>query len=142
MGGPSAAPGSLALHQAQLNVRAGDGGAGCVSMRREAHVPKGGPDGGDGGSGGSIWLVADRNVSSLLAFRDHPHRRAGSGTHGQGKKKHGHRGEDLIVPVPEGTVVSSPDGVLLADLVRAGDRWQAAAGGRGGKGNAWSWSSS
>ncbi len=124
------------VDQAQLNVRAGDGGAGCVSMRREAHVPKGGPDGGDGGSGGSIWLVADRNVSSLLAFRDHPHRRAGSGTHGQGKKKHGHRGEDLIVPVPEGTVVSSPDGVLLADLVRAGDRWQAAAGGRGGKGNA------
>jgi GTP-binding protein len=124
------------VDHAQLNVRAGDGGAGCVSMRREAHVPKGGPDGGDGGGGGSIWLVADRNVSSLLAFRDHPHRRAESGTHGQGKKKHGHRGEDLVVAVPEGTVVYDQDGVLLADLVRAGDRWLAAAGGRGGKGNA------
>lgn len=124
------------VDQAQLNVRAGDGGAGCVSMRREAHVPKGGPDGGDGGTGGSIWLVADRNVSSLLAFRDHPHRRATSGTHGQGKKKHGHGGEDLIIAVPEGTVVHDQDGVLLADLVHAGDRWLAAAGGRGGKGNA------
>jgi GTP-binding protein len=124
------------VDHAQLNVRAGDGGAGCVSMRREAHVPKGGPDGGDGGTGGSIWLVADRNVSSLLAFRDHPHRRATSGTHGQGKKKHGHGGDDLVVPVPEGTSVYDQDGVLLADLVRAGDRWLAAAGGRGGKGNA------
>ena len=124
------------VDHAQLNVRAGDGGAGCVSMRREAHVPKGGPDGGDGGTGGSIWLVADRNVSSLLAFRDHPHRRATNGTHGQGKKKHGHGGEDLIVHVPEGTAIYDTDGVLLADLVRAGDRWLAAAGGRGGKGNA------
>jgi GTP-binding protein len=124
------------VDEAQLNVRGGDGGAGCVSMRREAHVPKGGPDGGDGGDGGSIWLVADRNVSSLLAFRDHPHRRATSGTHGQGKKRHGHRGTDLVVPVPEGTVVFDDEGQILADLVRAGDRWLAAAGGRGGRGNA------
>jgi len=124
------------VDEAQLNVRGGDGGAGCVSMRREAHVPKGGPDGGDGGDGGSIWLVADRNVSSLLAFRDHPHRRATNGTHGQGKRKHGHRGDDLVVTVPEGTVVTDDDGVVLADLVRAGDRWLAAAGGRGGRGNA------
>jgi GTP-binding protein len=124
------------VDEAQLNVRGGDGGAGCVSMRREAHVPKGGPDGGDGGTGGSIWLVADRNVSSLLAFRDHPHRRATNGTHGQGKKKHGHGGTDLIVPVPEGTVVTDEQGMVLADLVRAGDRWLAAAGGRGGRGNA------
>lgn len=124
------------VDEAQLNVRGGDGGAGCVSMRREAHVPKGGPDGGDGGTGGSIWLVADRNVSSLLAFRDHPHRKAESGTHGQGKKKHGHGGADLEVHVPEGTVVYDQDGELLADLVRAGDRWLAAAGGRGGRGNA------
>ena len=64
------------VDQAQLNVRGGDGGAGCVSFRREAHVPKGGPDGGDGGKGGDIWLVTDVNVASLLAFRDHPHRRA------------------------------------------------------------------
>lgn len=124
------------VDEAQLNVSAGDGGAGCVSMRREAHVPKGGPDGGDGGTGGSIWLLADRNVSSLLAFRDHPHRRATSGTHGQGKKKHGHGGNDLVVAVPEGTIVYDADGMLLADLASAGDRWLAAAGGRGGKGNA------
>jgi len=104
-------------------------------MRREAHVPKGGPDGGDGGNGGDIWLVADRNVSSLLAFRDHPHRRATNGVHGQGKKKHGHGGDDLIVKVPEGTVVYDQDGRVLADLVNAGDRWLAASGGRGGRGN-------
>ncbi len=123
------------VDEAQLNARGGDGGAGCVSFRREAHVPKGGPDGGDGGKGGDVWLVAERNVSSLLAFRDHPHRKATSGTHGQGKKKHGPSGNDLIVPVPEGTVVHDFEGNLLADLVNAGDRWLAAAGGRGGKGN-------
>jgi GTP-binding protein len=124
------------VDEAQLNVRGGDGGAGCVSFRREAHVPKGGPDGGDGGAGGDIWLVADRNVSSLLAFRDHPHRRATNGAHGQGKRKHGHGGTDLIVTVPEGTVAYDFEGRLLADLVNAGDRWLAAAGGRGGRGNA------
>ena len=123
------------VDDAQLNVRGGDGGAGSVSFRREAHVPKGGPDGGDGGKGGDIWLVADRNVASLLAFRDHPHRKAKSGTHGQGKKKHGHGGEDLIVHVPEGTTVRDANGALLADLTTAGDRFLAAAGGRGGKGN-------
>ena len=117
------------VDEAQVNARGGDGGAGCVSFRREAHVPKGGPDGGDGGKGGDVWLVADRNVASLLAFRDHPHRRAGNGTHGQGKKKHGHGGDDLIVAVPEGTVVSDQDGQVLADLVHAGDRFLAGAGG-------------
>jgi GTP-binding protein len=124
------------VDEAQLNGRGGDGGAGCVSMRREAHVPKGGPDGGDGGKGGDVWLVADRNVASLLAFRDHPHRRATSGTHGQGKRKHGHGGDDTVVPVPEGTVVFDAEGQVLADLGHAGDRWLAAAGGRGGRGNA------
>jgi GTP-binding protein len=124
------------VDECQLNVRGGDGGAGCVSTRREAHVPKGGPDGGDGGDGGDVWLVADRNVASLLAFRDHPHRRAGSGTHGQGKKRHGRRGAELQVAVPEGTEVRDAQGVLLADLVAAGDRWLAAAGGQGGRGNA------
>ena len=119
-----------------LNVRGGDGGAGCVSFRREAHVPKGGPDGGDGGRGGDVWLQADNNVASLLAFRDHPHRRATSGVHGQGKRRHGAGGEDLIVPVPEGTTVYDQDGELLADLVTTGDRWLAAHGGQGGRGNA------
>ena len=124
------------VDEAQLCARGGDGGAGCVAFRREAHVPKGGPDGGDGGRGGDIWLRADRNVASLLAFRDHPHRKAKSGTHGSGQKRHGHSGEDLVVDVPEGTVVRGPDGRVLADLVHHGDRWLAAQGGRGGRGNA------
>jgi len=119
-----------------VNFRGGDGGAGCVSFRRESYVPKGGPDGGDGGSGGNIWLVADHNVASLLAFRDHPHRRAQNGTHGSGKQKHGHSGADLIVAVPVGTVVTSFEGDALADLTAHGDRWLAARGGEGGKGNA------
>jgi GTP-binding protein len=121
---------------AQCNVKGGDGGAGCVSFRREAHVPRGGPDGGDGGKGGDVWLQASRNVASLLAFRDHPHRKASSGTHGQGKKLHGKNGADLVVDVPEGTMVRSQDGELLADLVGHGDGWLAARGGQGGRGNA------
>ena len=120
----------------QVNLRGGDGGAGAVSFRREAHVPKGGPDGGDGGSGGDVSVQADRNVASLLAYRDHPHRRAESGKHGSGNKRHGSRGADLVVTVPEGTQVKTRDGELLADLVRHGDRYLAAHGGRGGRGNA------
>lgn len=119
-----------------LHVKGGDGGAGSVSFRREAHVPFGGPDGGDGGNGGDVWLVADHNVASLLAFRDHPFRRGEDGTHGQGQKKHGRNGADIEVPVPEGTVIRDQDGVLLADLIRTGDRFLAAAGGRHGRGNA------
>ena len=124
------------VDECNINVRGGDGGAGCVSTRREAHVPLGGPDGGDGGSGGDVWLVADRNVASLLAFRDHPHRRATNGVHGSGAKKHGKRGVDKLVHVPEGTTVYDQDGSVVADLVHQGDRWLAAAGGQGGKGNA------
>jgi GTP-binding protein len=120
----------------QVNLRGGDGGAGAVSFRREAHVPKGGPDGGDGGSGGDVYLQADRNVASLLSFRDHPHRRAESGKHGSGNKRHGSSGTDLVVAVPEGTQVKTRDDELLADLVRHGDRYLAAHGGRGGRGNA------
>ncbi len=124
------------VDEAQLNVRGGDGGAGCISFRRESHTPKGGPDGGDGGSGGDIWLQADRNVASLLAFRDHPHRRATSGTHGSGNQRHGASGADLTVHVPEGTTIRDhASGDILADLVGHGDRWLAARGGRGGKGN-------
>jgi GTP-binding protein len=125
------------VDEAQLNVRGGDGGAGSISFRREAHVPKGGPDGGDGGRGGDVYLVADRNVASLLAFKDHPHRKAKSGTHGAGNKRHGAGGEDLVVAVPEGTTVRDlHTGDLLADLLRHGDTWLAAHGGRGGRGNA------
>jgi GTP-binding protein len=129
------------VDEAQLNVRGGDGGAGCVSFRREGPVAFGGPNGGDGGAGGDVWLVASRNVASLLAFRDHPHRRAKDGVHGKGKDQHGKRGESLEVFVPEGTVARDMyTGELLADLTSHGDRWLAAPGGRGGRGNAKFWS--
>ncbi|HWW45340.1 MAG TPA: GTPase ObgE [Acidimicrobiia bacterium] len=124
------------VDEVQVNLRGGDGGAGAVSFRREAHVPRGGPDGGDGGAGGDVILAADRNTASLLAFRDHPHRRADSGRHGAGRRRHGARGADLTVSVPEGTLVRARDGDLLADLVATGDRYVAARGGRGGRGNA------
>lgn len=124
------------VDECNLNVRAGDGGAGCVAFRREARVARGGPAGGDGGRGGDVWLVADRNAASLLAFRDHPHRRAGNGRHGSGNKRHGARGADLEVPVPVGTVVLDHDtGEPLADLSGPGDRWLAARAGEGGRGN-------
>ena len=129
------------VDEAQLNVRGGDGGAGCVSFRREGPVAFGGPNGGDGGKGGDVWLVADRNVASLLAFRDHPHRRASDGVHGKGKDQHGRRGESMDVAVPEGTIASDLyTGELLADLANHGDRWLSASGGRGGRGNAKFWS--
>jgi len=124
------------VDEAQIHVKAGDGGAGAVAMRREAHVDKGGPDGGDGGRGGSVWLVATTNQSSLLPFRDHPHRGAANGGHGGGKRMHGKRGGDLEVPVPVGTRARRSDGTLLCDLANAGDRWLAGEGGRGGRGNA------
>ncbi len=124
------------VDEAQLHVKAGDGGAGAVAFRREAHVDKGGPDGGDGGRGGNVWLVATTNQSSLLAFRDHPHRRGGDGGHGGGKKKRGARGHDLEVLVPVGTRVRRAGGELLCDLAQSGERWLAGAGGRGGRGNA------
>ena len=120
-----------------INVCAGDGGAGVVSFRREAHVSRGGPDGGDGGDGGNIWIEADHNVASLLAFRDHPHRRAKNGTHGSGAKRHGKSSEELIIKVPEGTTIYELEGdQVLADLSQDGDRWLAVRGGRGGRGNA------
>ncbi len=125
------------VDESQLNVRGGDGGAGCVSFRREGPVVMGGPNGGDGGKGGDVWLVADHNVASLLAFRDHPHRRAEDGVHGKGKDLHGKRGASIEVKVPEGTIVRDLyTDEVLAELNRHGDRWLAAAGGRGGRGNA------
>lgn len=124
------------VDECNLHVKAGNGGAGSVSFRREAHVAKGGPDGGDGGTGGAVVLVADHNVASLLGFKDQPFRRAEDGTHGMGKRRHGAGGTDVEVAVPEGTVVRDRDGVVLADLVAAGDRYVAAEGGRGGRGNA------
>lgn len=124
------------VDEAQVHAKGGNGGAGAVSFRREAHVSRGGPDGGDGGRGGDVWLEASERLASLLSFRDHPHRRAGDATHGRGKARHGSAGADLVVMVPVGTVVRSLEGEALADLSRAGERYLAAAGGRGGRGNA------
>ncbi len=124
------------VDEAQVHVKGGDGGAGAVSFRREAHVSRGGPDGGDGGDGGNLYLEASRDVSSLLGFEDHPRRRAGHGSHGGGNRRHGRRGRDLVVAVPEGTLVRTLSGDLVADLAEAGDRLLAAHGGRGGRGNA------
>ena len=127
---------SAFVDSAQLHAKAGDGGAGCVSFRREAHVAKGGPDGGDGGRGGDVWVVADHNQASLLGFRDHPFRRATDGQNGTSKRQHGARGKDVIVSVPVGTTIYDRDGALLVDLAGPGDRWLAAEGGLGGQGNA------
>ncbi len=125
------------VDECNIHVTAGDGGAGCVAFRREARVSRGGPDGGDGGDGGNVWLVADRNTASLLSFRDHPHRKAADGAHGKGSSRHGMRGSDLEVAVPEGTTVRDhQSSEVLADLVAHGDRWLAAQAGEGGRGNA------
>ncbi len=119
-----------------LHLFAGDGGNGCVSVRREKFKPLGGPDGGNGGRGGDLILVVDPNVTTLLDYHRSPHRRAGSGTPGQGDLRTGGLGGDVELPVPDGTVVSTLDGTVLADLIGPGTRFVAASGGRGGLGNA------
>jgi len=118
-----------------LSVKAGDGGHGCMSFRREKHVPRGGPDGGDGGKGGDIWLEAHPELATLIDVKMKSHVVAGRGMHGQGKNMSGKAGEDQVVPVPLGTVVSTGDGEHLADLTEPGQRFLAAEGGRGGAGN-------
>jgi GTP-binding protein len=125
---------SIDVDVAQIWVKAGDGGGGVVSFRREKFVPFGGPDGGDGGRGGSIYLVARPGVSTLLEFNRRRHFKAESGGAGRGARQHGKAGEDLIIVVPPGTQVRSADG-LTADLVRPGDTVMVARGGRGGLGN-------
>jgi GTPase len=119
-----------------IHARAGNGGNGCASVHREKFKPLGGPDGGNGGRGGSIVLVVDPQVHTLLDFHFHPHVVAPSGKQGAGSNRDGAAGTDLEVRVPDGTVVLDEQGRLLADLVGAGTRFDAAAGGRGGLGNA------
>jgi GTP-binding protein len=119
-----------------LHLTAGHGGNGCVSIRREKFKPLAGPDGGNGGNGGDITLVADPQVTTLLGYHRAPHRSAGNGTPGMGDNRYGAHGESLELPVPVGTVVRDPDGTVVADLAEAGMRFVAAAGGRGGLGNA------
>jgi GTPase len=125
------------IDEIDIFVKGGDGGAGCVSFRREAYVPRGGPDGGDGGDGGSVFLEADPALTTLLDFRYKRHYHAERGTHGEGGNRHGKSGEDRVVRVPLGTVVRDRDsGELLGDLTTRGQRVQVVAGARGGRGNA------
>ncbi|MGV0794635.1 GTPase ObgE [Mycolicibacterium sp. XJ1819] len=119
-----------------IHARAGSGGNGCASVHREKFKPLGGPDGGNGGRGGSVILVVDPQVHTLLDFHFHPHVVAPSGKQGMGGNRDGAAGADLEVKVPDGTVVLDEHGRMLADLVGAGTRFVAAAGGRGGLGNA------
>ncbi|MCL2137624.1 MAG: GTPase ObgE [Coriobacteriia bacterium] len=129
------------IDQVHINVKAGDGGAGCTSFRREAYVPKGGPDGGDGGNGGDIVIQADPSYSSLIDYRFKHHFKAQRGTHGKGSRMHGSRGEDLVLKVPVGTQIYAYDdetkeaGELIADLTHQGEQVIVAKGGQGGRGN-------
>ena len=123
------------LHdRAKIEVRAGRGGDGSVSFRREAHVPKGGPDGGDGGRGGDVLVRVDDSLRDLQSFRRRAHFRAERGGHGQGAQKHGADGEPLIIGVPPGTQLERWDGTRY-DLVIPGQEITLARGGSGGRGN-------
>ncbi|MFC5000382.1 GTPase ObgE [Dactylosporangium cerinum] len=124
------------VDRAVLHVRAGDGGHGCVSIHREKFKPFGGPDGGDGGHGGSVKLVVDPGVHTLLDFHFHPHQKGGNGAGGAGNDRDGANGSTLTLRVPDGTVVHSMDGEVIADLIGEGTEFELARGGRGGRGNA------
>ncbi len=125
------------IDEALLYVKAGRGGDGCLSFRREKYIPRGGPDGGNGGHGGSIFIEASPRLHTLADFEYQRHYRAEDGDHGRGKNQHGRRGEDCVIQVPCGTVIfDRPSGNPLADLVEPGDRLLVARGGRGGRGNA------
>jgi GTP-binding protein len=124
--------------RARIEVRAGAGGDGSAGFRREAHVPRGGPDGGDGGRGGEVVLVCDDSLRDLQSFRRKPHYRAGRGGHGEGSQRHGADGETLIVRVPPGTLIEGVEGDVADrrwDLVSSGQRAVVAKGGSGGRGN-------
>ena len=129
------------IDKVRIHVKGGNGGAGCMSFRREAHVPNGGPDGGDGGHGGNVVVEADASLSSLIEYRFKHHFKAERGTHGKGSRMHGATGEDLVLKVPMGTVVheyfeeSKEVGELIADLTHDGERVTVAEGGMGGRGN-------
>jgi len=123
------------LDESRIQVRAGGGGNGCISFRREKYVPFGGPNGGDGGRGGHVILLADPQIQTLFDIGTVRTFRAERGEHGQGSQCTGRMGEDLVVRVPLGTLVKDAEGNLLADLTEAGTEWVAARGGKGGLGN-------
>ena len=120
--------------KARINVQGGSGGSGCMSFRREAHVPQGGPDGGDGGHGGAVVMLCDDSLRDLQSFKRKAHYKAQRGSHGQGSQRHGASGDDLVVRVPPGTQVTLEDGTVY-DLVTPGQRVVVAKGGLGGRGN-------
>lgn len=125
------------IDQVKVYVKAGNGGKGCVSFRREKYVPKGGPNGGDGGRGGHITFKAIRDINTLLDVKYQQQYKAENGQHGMGKDMHGKNGKDLIIPVPVGTVVKDAvSGEILEDLISDGGEYIAVKGGRGGLGNA------
>jgi GTP-binding protein len=125
------------IDEAEVRVRAGDGGRGCVAFLREKYKPHGGPSGGDGGDGGDVVFVVDPGLTTLLDFKFQPSIKAGRGEHGRGKQQYGKRGEDRQVRVPAGTIVTDAgSGELVVDLRRPGEHAIVARGGRGGKGNA------
>ncbi len=125
------------IDEAKIYIKSGDGGRGCVSFRREKYVPRGGPNGGDGGNGGDVVMIAKRNMSSLLDHRYQQHYRAKRGEHGRGKDQHGKNAEDLMIPVPLGTIIKDQEtGEVLGDLTKDGETLIVAKGGNGGKGNA------
>lgn len=124
------------VDEAKFFVKAGDGGNGCVSFRREKYVPRGGPNGGDGGHGGSVIIESASRLHSLIDFRYRSHFKAKSGSHGMGKDMHGRKGSDCLMSVPVGSLIKdSETGEVLADLCNEGDRFIAARGGKGGLGN-------
>ncbi|UCE39923.1 MAG: GTPase ObgE [Candidatus Aminicenantes bacterium] len=125
------------VDQVNVTLRAGNGGHGCLSFRRERGVPKGGPDGGRGGNGGSIFLVSDKNLNTLAFFRYHPINKARKGAHGEGGNRQGRNGDDVFYRVPVGTIVREKDKVrILFDFVQDNQKFLAAKGGNGGRGNA------
>ncbi|WP_433174504.1 GTPase ObgE [Actinoallomurus sp. CA-150999] len=134
--GHSGPPGAQFIDRVVLHVQAGNGGHGCASVHREKFKPLGGPDGGNGGRGGDVLLEVDPSTASLLDYHHRPSRKATGGKQGQGSNKSGANGGDLVLPVPNGTVVKTIDGDVLADLVGAGTRFVIAQGGHGGLGNA------
>ena len=125
------------IDEAKIFIRAGNGGNGCISFRREKYVPKGGPDGGNGGNGGSVVIRADRQLNTLLDFKYRRHYDGERGEHGRGKKQDGRWGKDTILKVPCGTIIKdSHTGEVVADLVEHGQEVVAVRGGKGGRGNA------
>ncbi|MEV8396551.1 GTPase ObgE [Streptomyces niveus] len=124
------------VDRVELHVAAGNGGHGCASVHREKFKPLGGPDGGTGGRGGDVILVVDQSVTTLLEYHHSPHRKATNGKPGEGGNRSGKDGQDLVLPVPDGTVILDKKGNVLADLVGQGTTYVAADGGRGGLGNA------